>query len=91
MEIAELPNAVHPFYFGCQFHPEFLSRPLKPSPPFVGFVRAASGQRDWLEISEPIEISFKKNSSPMMSSSSVGEEYDKCSVNVRRCSSSPQA
>merc|ERR1719320_251249 len=90
MEIAELPNAVHPFYFGCQFHPEFLSRPLKPSPPFVGFVRAASGQRDWLEISEPIEISFKKNSSPMLSSSSVGEEYDKCNVNLRRCSSSPQ-
>jgi CTP synthase len=27
MEIAELSRAVHPFYFGTQFHPEFKSRP----------------------------------------------------------------
>ncbi|MET1123844.1 MAG: glutamine hydrolyzing CTP synthase [Archaeoglobaceae archaeon] len=39
MEIAELPN--HRFFFATQFHPEFKSRPLSPSPPFVGFVRAA--------------------------------------------------
>ncbi|MDY6780480.1 MAG: hypothetical protein SV760_08050, partial [Halobacteria archaeon] len=31
----------HPFFFGTQFHPEFRSRPRKPSPPFVGFVGAA--------------------------------------------------
>jgi len=41
MEIVELHEDNHPFYFGTQFHPEFLSRPLRPSPPFVGFVRAA--------------------------------------------------
>ncbi len=34
--------AMHPFFFGVQFHPEFLSRPLEPSPPFRGFVRASS-------------------------------------------------
>ncbi len=39
MEIAELPD--HPFFFATQFHPEFRSRPYRPSPPFVGFVRAA--------------------------------------------------
>ncbi len=39
MEIAEIPN--HRFFFATQFHPEFKSRPLSPSPPFVGFVRAA--------------------------------------------------
>ncbi len=44
MEIAELPRSQHPFYVGCQFHPEFLSRPLQPSPPFHGLVLAATGQ-----------------------------------------------
>jgi CTP synthase len=46
MEIAELPRHVHPFYVGTQYHPEFLSRPLEPSPPFLGLVLAASGQLD---------------------------------------------
>jgi CTP synthase len=44
MEIAELPN--HPYYVGCQFHPEFLSRPLNPSPPFLGLLLAAAGELD---------------------------------------------
>jgi CTP synthase len=34
MEIIELPN--HPFYVGAQFHPEYKSRPGKPSPLFLG-------------------------------------------------------
>lgn len=42
MEVAELPN--HPYFVGCQFHPEFLSRPLKPSPPFHGLILAAIGK-----------------------------------------------
>jgi CTP synthase len=46
MEIAELPRAVHPFYLGVQYHPEFKSRPLAPSPPFHGLILAASGQLD---------------------------------------------
>lgn len=32
----------HPFFVGVQFHPEFQSRPLKPHPLFVGFVKAAA-------------------------------------------------
>jgi len=44
MEIAELPN--HKYYVGCQFHPEFKSRPLKPSPPFHGLILAATGKLD---------------------------------------------
>eukprot|EP00617_Octactis_speculum_P028084 CAMPEP_0185753270 /NCGR_PEP_ID=MMETSP1174-20130828/11988_1 /TAXON_ID=35687 /ORGANISM="Dictyocha speculum, Strain CCMP1381" /LENGTH=551 /DNA_ID=CAMNT_0028431029 /DNA_START=192 /DNA_END=1847 /DNA_ORIENTATION=+ len=53
MEIAELPRTVHPFYFGTQYHPEFKSRPLNPSPPFLGVVLAASGQLDaWLSEGE---------------------------------------
>ncbi|MDK2795132.1 MAG: synthase [Archaeoglobaceae archaeon] len=39
MEILELPE--HRFFFAVQFHPEFKSRPLSPSPPFIGFVTAA--------------------------------------------------
>jgi len=39
MEILEYPE--HRFFFATQFHPEFKSRPYAPSPPFVGFVRAA--------------------------------------------------
>jgi CTP synthase len=42
MEIAELSHAVHPFFLGTQFHPEFQSRPLAPHPLFVAFLKAAS-------------------------------------------------
>ncbi|MEM2426303.1 MAG: CTP synthase, partial [Archaeoglobaceae archaeon] len=38
MEILEIPS--HRFFFATQFHPEFKSRPLSPSPPFLGFVKA---------------------------------------------------
>lgn len=39
MEIMELDD--HPYYVAVQFHPEYTSRPLKPSPPFVGLILAA--------------------------------------------------
>uniref|UniRef100_A0A0K8TNA3 CTP synthase n=1 Tax=Tabanus bromius TaxID=304241 RepID=A0A0K8TNA3_TABBR len=42
MEIVELSN--HPFYVATQFHPEYLSRPLKPSPPFVGLILSSVGK-----------------------------------------------
>ncbi|XP_057307359.1 CTP synthase 1-like [Hydractinia symbiolongicarpus] len=42
MEVLELED--HPFYLAVQFHPEFLSRPLKPSPPYLGFLLASSGK-----------------------------------------------
>lgn len=41
MEILERTD--HPFFLGTQFHPEFKSRPGRPSPPFVGLVMAAAG------------------------------------------------
>jgi CTP synthase len=44
MEVAELPG--HPYYVGVQYHPEFKSRPLRPSPPFYGLVLAAVGKLD---------------------------------------------
>lgn len=41
MEIIELKD--HPWYVGVQFHPEYLSRVLAPSKPFLGFVASAAG------------------------------------------------
>jgi CTP synthase len=38
-EMIELPQ--HPWFFGCQFHPEFTSNPRRGHPLFIGFVRAA--------------------------------------------------
>jgi len=40
-EIFELDG--HPYYVGVQYHPEFKSRPNRPSPPFLGLLKAASG------------------------------------------------
>ena len=42
VEMVELPE--HPWYVGCQFHPEFKSRPDRPHPLFHGFVAAALEQ-----------------------------------------------
>jgi len=42
MEVAELPESVHPFFLGAQFHPEFKSRPLDPHPLFLKLIEAAA-------------------------------------------------
>lgn len=46
VEMIELPT--HPWFVGCQFHPEFTSNPRDGHPLFVGFIRAALG------ISQPV-------------------------------------
>jgi CTP synthase len=43
MECLELPG--HPFFFATQFHPEFKSRPTRPSPPYLGFVEACRANK----------------------------------------------
>ena len=43
VEIIELKN--HPFFIGCQFHPEFKSRPHDPHPIFLGFIKASDQYR----------------------------------------------
>jgi CTP synthase len=45
VEIAELPREVHPWFLGCQFHPEYKSKPLQAHPLFASFVRAAHENR----------------------------------------------
>ncbi|CAF0988160.1 unnamed protein product [Adineta steineri] len=42
MEILELDN--HPYFVGVQYHPEYISRPLKPSAPYLGLIWAACGE-----------------------------------------------
>ena len=44
VEICEIAD--HPFYLGCQFHPEFKSKPLEPHPLFSAFVGAATKFRN---------------------------------------------
>ncbi|XXF79170.1 CTP synthase [Myxococcaceae bacterium GXIMD 01537] len=44
VEMIELAD--HPYFVGCQFHPEFKSKPFAPHPLFSGFIRAALAHRD---------------------------------------------
>jgi CTP synthase len=39
VEMIEIPS--HPYFVGCQFHPEFKSRPQAPHPLFQSFIAAA--------------------------------------------------
>ena len=41
VEFVELPKETHPYYVGTQAHPEFLSRPTRPHPLFIGLIAAA--------------------------------------------------
>ena len=54
VEICEIAN--HPWFLGCQFHPEFKSKPMEPHPLFVAFVGAAYEQhlRRLSEQEEPL-------------------------------------
>uniref|UniRef100_A0A674D7Z3 CTP synthase n=1 Tax=Salmo trutta TaxID=8032 RepID=A0A674D7Z3_SALTR len=42
MEVIELDD--HPYFVGVQYHPEFTSRPIKPSPPYFGLLLASAGK-----------------------------------------------
>jgi len=44
VEICEIPD--HPWFLGCQFHPEFKSKPLEPHPLFAAFLGAALQYRE---------------------------------------------
>jgi len=50
VEIVEAPN--HPWFLGCQFHPEFKSKPLEPHPLFAAFIGAALEHK--LQKSRPV-------------------------------------
>jgi CTP synthase len=44
MQVLELPQSVHPYFVGTQFHPELTSRPLTPQPLFMGLFAAAMAE-----------------------------------------------
>ena len=50
VEMIELPE--HPYFVGCQFHPEFKSRPNRPHPLFASFIEAAARRAGCLEEAE---------------------------------------
>jgi CTP synthase len=52
VEIVEIKD--HPWFLGCQFHPEFKSRPLEPHPVFSSFIAAAYGEKKMLFSRQPI-------------------------------------
>ena len=47
VEVVEIGD--HPWFIGCQFHPEFKSKPMEPHPLFAAFIGAAYQQRKRLE------------------------------------------
>jgi CTP synthase len=44
VEIVELPE--HPWFLGCQFHPEYKSKPTEPHPLFVSYIAAALAEQE---------------------------------------------
>ncbi|XP_058451431.1 CTP synthase [Malaya genurostris] len=85
MEIMELEN--HPYYVAAQFHPEYLSRPLKPSPLFLGLILASVDKLDsYLKLGS----SNMTNSSHVTSESSSDDDLLlKVSKSLRNGNSSP--
>ncbi|KAI0073635.1 CTP synthase, partial [Panus rudis PR-1116 ss-1] len=69
MQVMELPD--HPYFVGLQAHPEFCTRPLNPSPPFLGFVAAASGPH---VLEEQIKCQLHSFVPPHPKDSMVSEE-----------------
>ena len=57
VEIVELPD--HPWFLGCQFHPEFKSKPLSPHPLFASFIEAAIRYRRESRLAETMRRSLQ--------------------------------
>lgn len=64
MHILELPQQQHPYYVGTQAHPELLSRPLRPSPFFLGLVHAALRRRYGGEAAGPLQYAGEESAAP---------------------------
>ncbi|KAJ6608212.1 CTP synthase N-terminus-domain-containing protein [Mycena sp. CBHHK59/15] len=68
MQVLELPD--HPFFMGLQAHPEFCTRPLNPSPPFLGLIAAASSPEVF---QEQLDIQLRTFQPPHPEASMVAE------------------
>src|SRR5215472_3860613 len=56
VEIVEIPG--HPFFLGCQFHPEFKSKPLEPHPIFRDFIAASYSNRQ-AQLAQAVEPALR--------------------------------
>uniref|UniRef100_A0A0N5BR66 CTP synthase (glutamine hydrolyzing) n=1 Tax=Strongyloides papillosus TaxID=174720 RepID=A0A0N5BR66_STREA len=74
MEIIEMKD--HPYFVGCQYHPEYLSHPITPSPPFLGLLLAASGQIEGYLSGEKIPTPIKNLSRTGSKENSFSENSD---------------
>ncbi len=69
MEIAELRD--HPYFVGVQFHPEYTSRPLKPSPVYHGLLLASAGKlKSYLAKAASATLKQNQNQNSNISNSS---------------------
>jgi CTP synthase len=57
VEIVEIPG--HPFFLGCQFHPEFKSKPLEPHPLFHAFVKASYANRGLVKAEQMVRAEVR--------------------------------
>ncbi|MEY4328889.1 MAG: synthase, partial [Pseudomonadota bacterium] len=55
-EMVELPKSVHPWFVGCQFHPEFTSNPRQGHPLFTAYVNAAVAHQDASGVKKTAEV-----------------------------------
>ena len=84
MEICEVDG--HPFMVGCQYHPEYKSRPGKPSPLFMGLILAASGQLPEYISDEAIAVR-QSEASPTIAP--ISRRRSKCFETNKRPTSRP--
>ena len=63
VEIVELAD--HPWFLGCQFHPEFKSKPLKPHPLFVSFIEASLEYHQKREEATELSVALESTSSSL--------------------------
>ena len=60
VEMIELPEQVHPWFIGCQFHPEFTSKPRTGHPLFISFVNAALAYKQSRQAASKLEVALAK-------------------------------
>jgi len=72
VEMIELPRTIHPWFIGCQFHPEYKSKPLKAHPLFVSFIAAAFQNR----LQNEASMERRPQSHPAEHERSVGSGAD---------------
>jgi CTP synthase len=62
VEMVELPD--HPWFLGCQFHPEYKSKPTDPHPLFVSYIAAALAFKQRRERGEPVPVEVPAVAAP---------------------------